>query len=226
MEIPKIQTGNLFEQVYEALKAAIVRREFQLNEKISLPELARQFGVSITPVREALNRLETEGFVRTVPKVGTFVVGIDKDFVRHIAEIRLMIDCWHLERCKRLPDDAYAQMLGAMERAIRPPGFRRNPPTADIERLGHCDLAFHTAFIQSGGNTRMLEMYRNAMSVRPLTVCRPTPEQYLRAMEQHEHILERLKRRDWDGARAAIGRHLDDSDHNMLSWIESSGGVI
>ena len=61
MELPRIDTANLLDKTYTILKEQIVHRKFKPNEKLSIPDLADQLGVSRTPIRDALNRLEMDG---------------------------------------------------------------------------------------------------------------------------------------------------------------------
>ena len=92
MDLPKLDNTNLWDKTYVILKDRILKRDFQADEKLSIPELASQLGVSRTPIRDALNRLETEGLVKTISKVGTFVNAIDTEDFLNIMDTRLMLE--------------------------------------------------------------------------------------------------------------------------------------
>ena len=94
MNLPRIDTSNLWDKTYVLLKDRILRRDFKPNEKLSIPDLAAQLGVSRTPIRDALNRLEKDGLVKTVSKVGTFINALEVREVVEIMDTRLMLDLW------------------------------------------------------------------------------------------------------------------------------------
>ncbi len=74
-----IESPNLRERVYEILKKSIILQEIPLGEKIDEEFLANRFGVSRTPIRESLCRLENEGIVKIIPRRGAFVVKHSKE---------------------------------------------------------------------------------------------------------------------------------------------------
>ncbi|MCQ6560246.1 GntR family transcriptional regulator [Paenibacillus mendelii] len=226
MDLPKIQTSNLFDQVYGTLKQMIIRRTFRSNEKISIPVLAKNLGISITPIREALNRLEAEGLVKTVPKVGTFVVGIDKSYVEQVIEFRLIIDFWVMDQYRQFSGERFEEITAKLDQLTRFAVSEVDPAITPIEQYGNFDMIFHTEFINAAGNIQILETYQNLMNFRILTVCDPTPEKYNLSMTQHREIVDQLLQQDWQGTRDAIREHLDYSKRNLIDWIDSNGGEV
>src|SRR5690349_17475333 len=103
MSLPRIDNSNLWDKTYSILKEQIIRREFGANEKLSIPKLAEQLGISRTPIRDALNRLEMDGLVKTISKVGTFVSAIDEKTILDIMDTRLMLEFWVIEKIPQLP---------------------------------------------------------------------------------------------------------------------------
>src|SRR5690606_32682147 len=96
--LSKLDTSNLWDQTYSLLKESIIRREFAPNQKLMIPELAETLGISRTPIRDALTRLEMDGLVRSVPKVGTFVTPITSGDVRDIIETRIILEQWAVDK--------------------------------------------------------------------------------------------------------------------------------
>jgi DNA-binding GntR family transcriptional regulator len=225
MDLPKIQTSNLFEQVYGTLKQLILRRKFRSNEKISIPTLAKELGVSITPIREALNRLESEGLVKTISKVGTFVVGIDRSYVEQVIECRLMIDLWVLERYRQFTEARFAEVTARLDALTSFFLAEAQLPSVTLEQCGQYDNQFHAEYLKASGNIKLVETYQGLMAFRSLTIGdNPTPAQYIESHSQHRAIALHLLERDWQQAREAIERHLNYSKHNLLSWVDSKGG--
>lgn len=83
----------LTEQLYERIKEKIILQELKCGEKINIDDLSRSYGVSITPVREAINRLSQEGLVEFVPNVGAKVFSLNKENLKNINEA-----CYYFEK--------------------------------------------------------------------------------------------------------------------------------
>jgi DNA-binding GntR family transcriptional regulator len=83
---------NLRNQVYDVLKKRIILREIPSGKKINEEELAKSLGVSRTPIRETLVRLEHEGVVEIIPRRGAFVVSQSKEKVRDLLQVREVLE--------------------------------------------------------------------------------------------------------------------------------------
>jgi DNA-binding GntR family transcriptional regulator len=84
--------ASLGDRVYETLKAGILGRRFPVGAKLSVPRLARLLGVSRTPVKQAIERLEHEGLVTSLPNRGAFVAIVRRDDIREIYEFREVLE--------------------------------------------------------------------------------------------------------------------------------------
>ena len=118
MNLPKIDNSNLLEKAYLILKDRIIRREFKPNQKLSIPELAMQLGVSRTPVRDALNRLEMDGLIKTISKVGTFVTAIVIQDILDIMDTRLMLEFWAVEKLPMLTEIELTERTKKLEKIL------------------------------------------------------------------------------------------------------------
>ena len=87
-----IVNTNLREQIYDILKNMIVHREIQPGEKINEDRVAKETGVSRTPIREALCRLENEKIIEMIPRRGAFVIRQTEATVREVLEIREVLE--------------------------------------------------------------------------------------------------------------------------------------
>ncbi|CAK4828130.1 unnamed protein product [Aphanomyces euteiches] len=222
----KIITANNWTQVYLILKEHILQRKFGPNEKIAIPELARQLGVSPTPIRDALNRLESEGLIRTVPKVGTFVAPITPEHVIDLIETRLMMEYWVVDKWTTLSEKSIAvtDMLANVAKAEE----LLTPQTIEQYKQSELDLSFHLTLLRVGGNPRMIEIYETTMNYRIFNLAGEmlTIDMYKTTAAQHRDIAEALANGDCERAKQAIRAHLDFSKHNLLTFISQSGGHI
>ncbi|WBS00457.1 GntR family transcriptional regulator [Pseudoduganella sp. SL102] len=125
-------------QVYEHLRAAIVTLAFKPGTDLDRNELARCYGVSVTPVRDALLKLEEEGLVDIFPQHGTRVSAVDIDSARHAHFLRLALELEIARTLARRRDPDLAQALQSLVARQRQCLER-----GDVEAFIHADQAFH-----------------------------------------------------------------------------------
>ena len=228
MELPRIDTANLLDKTYTILKEQIVHRKFKPNEKLSIPDLADQLGVSRTPIRDALNRLEMDGLVKTVAKVGTFVNAIEIEDLLDIIDTRLMLELWVVEKLSAKSPAELAELLAPLKK-MQADAARivEEVPVEDYLKENH-NLQFHIAFLQLGGNKRNEEIYRSMMNYHHLAVEQSlfTKEMVTSAIVQHQSVVTALLAGDFAAARASIREHLDDSRERLIHRLNECGGQI
>jgi DNA-binding GntR family transcriptional regulator len=228
MELPKIDTTNLLDKTYTILKEQIVHRKFKPNEKLSIPELADQLGVSRTPIRDALNRLEMDGLVKTVAKVGTFVNAIEIEDLLDIIDTRLMLELWVVEKLSAKPATEIAGLLRPLEALLEHSAqIVEQIPVGEYLKENF-NLQFHIAFLRLGGNKRNEEIYRSMMHYHHLAVEQSlfTKEMVTSAIVQHQSVVAALRAGDFEAARAFIREHLDDSRERLIRRLNECGGQI
>lgn len=228
MNLPRIDTSNLWDKTYNMLKSSIIRRSYTPNYKLSIPELAEQMGVSRTPVRDALNRLEMEGLVKTISKVGTFVVPIKEQDVLNITDTRLMLEFWTVDK---LPQIDRVTMELALTRM-------RNIVSASVSRLessqlhdylqADYNLDFHLEFMKLGQNKHNLDIYLKTMNYRFITMNSSivTNDMIRSAADQHQGIIDAIVGGDTASIKQVILLHLEDAQKQLLAKIRQNGGTI
>lgn len=226
-DLPKIDTSNLWDKTYQLLKTRIVRREYSPNLKLSIPELAAQLGVSRTPVRDALNRLEMDGLVKTVSKVGTFVCAISAEDVMEIMDTRLMLEYWVIEKLDECPAAQIEASLQKME-AILTKAEQSHLTQPDTYLSADLNLAFHMEFIKLGNNRNNEKIYFKLMDYRlPVLNQRLISEEMIiTARSQHQHIIDAIRSGDKTEMKKWIKAHLDDSRDRLVRNIVENGGMI
>lgn len=228
VNLPRLDNSNLWDKTYSLLKERLIRREFKPNEKLSIPELAETLGVSRTPIRDALNRLEMEGLVKTVSKVGTFVRPIEVNDVLDIMDTRLMLEFWTVDRIAAMPGKELAASLTRMEDILTQSSRLIESSVFESFLQADFNLAFHLEFIKLGKNQKNIEIYQNLMNYRFVAMKSSliTKEMVVTAQEQHHEIVEAVKQGETGDIKQVIRLHLEDSKERLLNKIKDNGGII
>jgi DNA-binding GntR family transcriptional regulator len=205
---------SIVDQAYTALKEAIMAADiYAQREEIRLDErrLSRALGVSRTPIREAMTLLEQEGFLRTVPRRGVFIVRKTKKEIIEIIEV-----CAALESmAARLATvNASDESIAALRHMFD--DFHSSAPSEHLHEYSDANIAFHQAIIQLSGSQLMAKTIENlfvlAPHVRRLSQLRAfgTPAR----VPDHMRIIEALERRDTELAERLVRQHsLDLAAH-------------
>ncbi|WP_370000880.1 GntR family transcriptional regulator [Paenibacillus sp. RC84] len=190
--IQRIKRQSFREEIYEALRQAIVSLELEPGAKLSDQELAEQFGVSRTPVREALKRLEDDGLVEAVPGSATRVTPLKPKEGRHaftvVAALHALAARLAVPYLGPEEYEALEQSNKALEQALG-----RNDVPAAIE----ADNAFHAVFLQAAGNPEILSALKGILpKVQRLEISRFASVHGLQSVEQHRRIADACRKRD------------------------------
>lgn len=194
----------LTDQVYNKLKAAISNRVFPPGSKLDIYQIAEQFKVSRTPVKEAFNRLKHDGLITIVPRRGTFVVELTGSDIVDTAEARLVFERWAgqagMQNCRDKDVAHLDKIVSSMERCYHTQPFNY------MEFL-ELDIQFHEYIIQMGGNQRITEMYKGLNAHRTLALGYyrfPYDEDII---NEHREIADAYRRRDVQGFLELINKH-------------------
>lgn len=202
------------------LREAILDRRLAPGERIDLPGLARQWGVSITPVRDAVQRLESERLVNVLPRKGVYVASLDRTDVRHIYDVRRALECVAIETAVR---EAPEERLRAAIGTYRAAGDKL-ARTGDRSELIECDGLVHDLVLEHCGNPRLVQTMNGiADQVRwARGMVTEDPVNYELALTEHLAVLEALLTRDVEAAIHAMREHLVNSaDRVEHAWQEA-----
>ena len=221
LELAIEQPLSIREQVYKRISELILSGKIAPAERIMENKLSKQLGVSRTPVREALHVLEMEGFLEAIPRVGYQVKEIVWSEVEDICEIRKVNEtlaaCWAMEKITTEELNTLQQNLDKAEADVK-----GGDPRRFIER----DVDFHEIIIRASGSRRLVEicqtLRRHMLLYRIESIY--DPEMVLGVIEEHRHILDRLRAHDVAGITRAISDHLDHVKHNVLHYAFEKKG--
>jgi DNA-binding GntR family transcriptional regulator len=194
-------------KAYAALKNAIVAMDvYRSRSEIRLDErrLAQDFGISRTPVREAMAQLEREGFVRSVPRRGIYIVRKTK---REVIE---MITAWAaLESmaARLITENAGEEQIAGLRRMFAT--FEGGQVAAKLDEYSEVNIEFHQAIIRMSGNHVLIDLAENLFThmrmIRRKTI--GERDRADRSIRDHMHIIEALEARDTPRAEDLVRRH-------------------
>lgn len=203
--------------VYEILKQRIITQHLKPGEPIADVMLSRELEVSKTPIREAVQQLEKEGFVENIPGKGAFVSRISIQDVRETFEIREMLECEAIKRAALKRDPEQLEALRRTFEAGQQPTGNGDPPHF---RSGD---QIHAFIFESLGNQRLLETYRRLLDhIVRLRIHFFSDAHHGRSDEsyrEHLAILDALAAQDPVRCEQAMRAHLRNSWEYVKSII-------
>ncbi len=204
---PIDQSMTLKQRTYVALKAAIERMNiYDKNAQLRLDErvLSQQFGISRTPIREALARLEHEGLLRTYPRRGVFLIRKSKD------EILDMITLWAAleSMAARLitleaSDDEIETLRELVEK------YEDNDVPTNLDEYSDANIEFHQRILKLSKckilEDKAAELFMHVRAIRARTI--GEDDRAVRSVVDHSHIIEALEARDTELAEKLVREH-------------------
>ncbi len=201
----KLPRQSLVDRTYREIKRRIMGNLYPPNLRVLEQDLAHQLGVSRTPVREALIRLENEGLVEVQPRRGMRVIPISPDDMREIYEVLMCLESRAAERlAERRPSKAELRpLIGAVE------DMERALDGGDLEAWAESDERFHRLLLELAGNSRLVAMaltvFDQVHRARMVTLrIRPLPRD---SNKDHRDLVEAVLAGDGRRAHEIHYRH-------------------
>jgi DNA-binding GntR family transcriptional regulator len=215
IEAPK----SLASIVAQRLREAIIDGDFALGGMIAEESLAESFGVSRTPVREALNQLQSMGLVVIRPQRGSYVFEPSEDDIAAICEFRCMVEPRAAELAYRHNRDATADALRA---AISEMESAR--ATRDSVRYGRADTKLHEAFFDHCGNPYMQAAYETAaarIATLRTHLSAPGDVAHSSGFEQHSQLLTLFLAGNFPAFEALMRLHVTGTRDNYTTTLKA-----
>jgi DNA-binding GntR family transcriptional regulator len=192
---------NLTRQAYRLIRDEILQGHLDAPRHLTEGYFARQFGISKSPIREALNLLESEGLIKIVPRRGAFVAEFSIHDIEEIYELREVLEALVVRNAV-----LDAKVLGRMRQAVQAAETSRQKG----DKLGymHEDAAFHAALAQASSNSRlrkMLENMRNQMLILRRKTFELTSQT---SVKKHFEILDALEKGKRETAEELMAQHI------------------
>lgn len=203
--------------VFNTLREAILKGELAPGERLMEIQLADRLGVSRTPIREAIRKLELEGLVLMIPRKGAEVAKISERSLKDVLEVRRSLEELAIElACQRISEEEI-QRLDEIQTA-----FVEAISIGDAMRIAETDEAYHNTIYQCTGNVRLVQILNNLreqMYRYRLEYIKDADKRQVLLVE-HEHILKALRLHHVQEAKAAMRKHIDNQEITVLKNIK------
>jgi DNA-binding GntR family transcriptional regulator len=214
LALAPLNATSLRDQAYNLIKAAIADTDiYNPGQELRLDErqLITALGVSRTPIREALSLLEQEGFVRTIPRRGIYIVRKSKQQIIEMIQVWAALESMAARLATlHAPDAEIARLRHLFDE------FQSSPPNEHLDEYSDANIAFHTEVIRLGGSQTIIDTTRNLLlhvrAVRRATISQS--DRAARSIIDHLKIIEALEKRDTELAERLTRQHtLDLATH-------------
>jgi DNA-binding GntR family transcriptional regulator len=196
------------EQAYAVLHRGIIEGQFSPGERLTESEVADRAGVSRTPVREAMRKLEVEGLLRFVPNQGAFVAAWSEDEVDEIFELRALLEGHAARLCASRARDEDIQELRQLAEAQL--AASRDNNEGRLERIAELNGRFHRRLISAAGSGRLgLMLAGLAEAPMVLQTFRDySRDELVRSAAHHLEIVDAISARDAAWADSVMRSHV------------------
>ena len=217
---------SLKKNVYHHIRGKLLSRELVPGSLISHRELAKEIGVSFTPVREAIGQLTNEGLLECHPNRGTFVPEFSREDLAELYDIREMHECHAVVKAAdRISEADLAEMerlTDEMAEVAEEVKQNANPiwDTELADRWMVADAAFHMHVLRAAGNRRSLKIVRDMHMMSQIFGQRKyerSQDDLHTICDQHREIIEALRSRDGENASRVMSEHIQRGSRIALA---------
>ena len=200
--------------VFNTLRQAILKGELAPGERLMEIQLAEKLGVSRTPIREAIRKLELEGLVLMIPRKGAEVAKISEKSLRDVLEVRRSLEELAIElACQRMTEEDIKELEEAQE------AFRNAIQSADAMTIAETDEHYHDIIYNGTGNNQLVNNLSEQMYRYRLEYIKDADKRQILVVE-HDYILKAIRSRHVAEAKKAIREHIDNQEITVSKNIK------
>lgn len=204
--------------VFNTLRQAILRGELQPGERLLEIHLANKLGVSRTPIREAIRKLELEGLVIMIPRKGAVVAEITEKSLRDVLEVRRALEELAVKlACEKIQADEIEELKVVAKE------FEKALGTGDVTVYAEADVKFHDIIYRTTDNQRLIQLLYNLREqmYRYRVEYLKREEVHETLLTEHQHIIEMIEKRDEERAVEAVCKHIDNQVATVADTIRT-----
>ncbi len=202
--------------VFNTLRKAILTGKLKPGERLMEVHLANRLGVSRTPIREAIRKLELEGLVIMIPRRGAEVAKITEKSLKDVLEVRRALDALSVElACDRIASEDTKRLWEACQE------FERAARGKDAAVIAKADVALHDIIVEATGNLRLQQLVNNLAEqmYRYRFVYIKEESRHDNLVAEHREIYESIAARDKERAVKAAKIHIDNQEKAVIRQI-------
>ena len=202
--------------VFNTLRKAILTGTLKPGERLMEVHLANKLGVSRTPIREAIRKLELEGLVIMIPRRGAEVAQITEKSLKDVLEVRRALDALSVElACDRITEEE----LGTLKKACD--DFETAVREKDVSVIAKADVALHDIIVKATGNQRLQQLVNNLAEqmYRYRLEYIKDAAYHNRLVAEHEEIYSAIMDGDEERAAKAVVLHIDNQEETIIKHL-------
>lgn len=207
--------SNLTTLAYNSIKEYVLEGRLDENSRLTEEFLSKQLGISKSPIREALNRLETEGLIRIEPRKGAYLRRLSTEEVANLYDLREALET-HVVRTAKLNPALVSELQQSLKRQRA--FLKSNDRAHYIEE----DVHFHAALAQATGNAHLCAVLENIQNQIWLSRRNTYDLSSSTAPDYHSAIADALEENQRDKAERAMRDHIQNVKRRLLEFLESS----
>jgi DNA-binding GntR family transcriptional regulator len=210
------------DQAYATIRAHLMSGAVKAGEQLTEDQLAQIAGVSRTPVREAVRRLEDELLLVRSDTKRLFVADWSRDDIEEMFTLRQMLECHAAERAARRITRGQVARMEAVNRELKA-AIEQSAP--DVARFLEANRAFHEAIVDAAASPRLGQMLARLVEAPVVlrTARTYSPEDLRQSARDHDELIAAFAARDPDWARAVMGSHLRRAFHTFARAVGPAG---
>lgn len=204
--------------VFNTLRQAILRGELKPGERLMEIQLANKLGVSRTPIREALRKLELEGLVNMVPRKGAEVADITEKSLRDVLEVRKALEELSVQlACEKITEEEIEELKRVAER------FKDTLDDQDVTKIAEADVAFHDVIYTATDNQKLILLLNNLREqmYRYRVEYLKKEEVYPQLIAEHEELIDNISKRNKEEATRIMCEHIDNQVATVINVIHT-----
>ena len=204
--------------VFNTLRQEILRGELKPGERLMEIQLANKLGVSRTPIREALRKLELEGLVNMVPRKGAEVADITEKSLRDVLEVRKALEELSVQlACEKITEEEIEELKRVAER------FKDTLDDQDVTKIAEADVAFHDVIYTATDNQKLILLLNNLREqmYRYRVEYLKKEEAYPQLIAEHEELIDNISKRNKEEATRIMCEHIDNQVATVINVIHT-----
>ena len=204
--------------VFNTLRQAILRGELKPGERLMEIQLANKLGVSRTPIREAIRKLELEGLVLMIPRKGAEVADITEQSLRDVLEVRKALEELAVQlTCDKITKEQIRELEQAAEQ------FKKTLKSNDITEIAEADVRFHDIIYLATDNQKLILLLNNLREqmYRYRIEYLKRADKYSQLLAEHEEIIRRIEKKQKKEAAEIVCKHIDNQVAAVMDLIRT-----